>query len=489
MPGFIGSVNTNEAVFDESFILERGGILPTLTIAYETYGRLNETRSNGILICHALTGDAHAAGTHEGDNRPGWWDKLIGPGKAFDTDRYFVICSNVIGGCKGSTGPSAKDPSTGKKYGLSFPEMTIGDMVRAEKRLINYLGIEKLAAVAGGSMGGMQALQWGVSFPESVRKVIAIATTARSSPQQIAFNEVGRQAIIADPLWNHGEYTDDKPPAKGLSLARMIGHITYLSDDSMQEKFGRDLREEPGTGYHPSAEFQVESYLHYQGDKFTRRFDANSYLYITRALDLFDLSIDGSLEAGFSGVKASFLIISVSSDWLYPPYQSEEIVRALSANDADVRYCEIQSKYGHDAFLLESGQMTYLIGSFLDQLYVKDVMTTNIPVISRESSVNDAAGIMMDKAVNHIPVLDKDGRIAGIVTTWDIAKAVACRYSDLGEIMTTNVITASPEDSVSDAARKMEESNISALPVVDENLRIKGLITSESISILVGRCR
>jgi homoserine O-acetyltransferase len=489
MSGSVGAVHTKKVTFDEPFKFERGGILPSLTIAYETYGRLNETRSNGILICHALTGDAHAAGVHDGDNRSGWWDKLIGPGKAFDTDRYFVICSNVIGGCKGSTGPSAKDPSTGKKYGLSFPEMTIGDMVRAEKRLINYLGIEKLAAVAGGSMGGMQALQWGVSFPESVRKVIAIATTARSSPQQIAFNEVGRQAIIADPLWNHGEYTDDKPPAKGLSLARMIGHITYLSDDSMQEKFGRDLREEPGTGYHPSAEFQVESYLHYQGDKFTRRFDANSYLYITRALDLFDLSIDGSLEAGFSGVKASFLIISVSSDWLYPPYQSEEIVRALSANDADVRYCEIQSKYGHDAFLLESGQMTYLIGSFLDQLYVKDVMTTNIPVISRESSVNDAAGIMMDKAVNHIPVLDKDGRIAGIVTTWDIAKAVACRYSDLGEIMTTNVITASPEDSVSDAARKMEESNISALPVVDENLRIKGLITSESISILVGRCR
>lgn len=489
MPGFIGSVNTNEAVFDESFILERGGILPTLTIAYETYGRLNETRSNGILICHALTGDAHAAGTHEGDNRPGWWDKLIGPGKAFDTDRYFVICSNVIGGCKGSTGPSSVNPSTGKKYGLSFPGITIGDMVRAEKKLIEYLGIKKLVAVAGGSMGGMQALQWAVSFPDSVRKVIVIATTARSSPQQIAFNEVGRQAIISDPLWKQGDYPDGKPPARGLSLARMIGHITYLSDDSMHEKFGRDIREGSGTEYRLSKEFQVESYLHYQGDKFTRRFDANTYLYITRALDLFDLSIEGSLESGFSGVKSSFLVISVSSDWLYPPYQSEEIVRALSANDADVSYCEIRSKYGHDAFLLEHGQMTYLIGSFLDQLYVKDVMTTDIPVIDQESSVDAAARVMMDNAVNHVPVADRNGKIAGIVTSWDIAKSVACRYKKLEEIMSFPAITALPDESVADAARKMDENNISALPVVDEEHRIKGLITSESISVLVGRCR
>lgn len=488
MTGSIGAVQTESVTFETPMILECGVSLAPVTIAYQTYGKLNAGRSNAILICHALSGDAHVAGVDPDTKKKGWWDTVIGPGKAFDTDRYFVICSNVIGGCKGSTGPSSINPETGELYGLSFPVITIHDMVRGQKRLIEYLGISKLAAVAGGSMGGMQALAWPVLFPDAVCRVIAIATTARSSPQQIAFNEVGRQAIMADPVWNGGNYSPSAPPVRGLGLARMIGHITYLSDEAMHEKFGRTLYDTEGINYNFRTEFQVESYLHHQGDSFTRRFDPNTYLYITRALDYFDLSKDGSLAAGFSGMKASFLIVSVSTDWLYPPYQSEEIVSALTQNGVDVQYCEIRSKYGHDAFLLESGQLNYIIGDFLDRLFVKNVMDTEIPTIGECASILDASKKMIDEGVNHLPVLGEDDQITGIVTSWDIAKAVAFGHRSLDEIMSRNVQTASPDEPVRDAARRMQERSISALPVIDSERRVVGLISSEAISRLVGRC-
>lgn len=488
MPGSVGTVKTEYVTFSEPLTLESGAVLAPVTIADETYGRLNREKSNAILICHALSGDAHAAGYHEGETRPGWWDGVIGPGKAFDTDRYFVICSNVIGGCKGSTGPASIDPATGRPYALSFPVITVRDMVRAQKRLIEHLGIECLTAVAGGSMGGMQALQWAVAYPEAVRKVIAIATTARSTAQQIAFNEVGRQAIMADPAWAGGNYPPDNPPVQGLRLARMIGHITYLSDGAMREKFGRNLQGRSSVGYGFSTEFQVESYLHHQGESFTRRFDANSYLYITRALDYFDLAVDDSLTAGFAGAKASFLVVSVSSDWLYPPYQSEEIANALAANGIPVQDREIRSNYGHDAFLLEDGQLNYLIGTFLDHLLVRDVMETGIPTIAEEASIHDAARVMIENAVNHLPVLAGKGDLAGIVTSWDIAKAVACGHKSLDEIMSRSVVTAAPDEPVTEAARKMEERSISALPVVDADRRVIGLISSDAISTLIGRC-
>ena len=492
MKGSVGLVQTHEATFNDPLSLDNGASLSLFTLAYETYGRLNKEKSNAILICHALTGDSHAAGFHEGEIRAGWWDNLIGPGKAFDTDRYFIICSNVIGGCKGSTGPSSVNPETGKHYALSFPAISVHDMVRAQKRLVESFDIECLAAVAGGSMGGMQALAWAVTYPDNARKIIAIATTARSTPQQIAFNEVGRQAIMSDPIWANGNYSTDNPPFRGLSLARMIGHITYLSDEAMHEKFGRKFQnndESQNPESYALPEFQVESYLHHQGNSFTRRFDANTYLYITRALDHFDLAGNDSLEDVFAGVKASFLVVSVSSDWLYPPYQSEEIVRALAANDISVQYCEIRSQYGHDAFLLEHGQMTYLIGSFLDHLTVRDVMETDAPSIVGNLSISDAAKVMIKKAVNHLPVTKECREIIGIVTSWDIAKAVACDHKNLEDIMSVSVVTASPDEPIIDVARRMEEHSISALPVVDEKRRVIGLISSDAISTLIGRCK
>ncbi len=339
-----------------------------MTLAYETYGELNQHRSNAILMLHALSGDSHAAGRYVAtDRKPGWWDNVIGPGKAFDTDKYFVICSNVIGGCQGSTGPSSINPATGKPYGLSFPMITIKDMVDTQAKLLDYLGIDKLFAVAGGSMGGMQALQWAASYPERVELSIPIATTAKSSPQGIAFSEVGRVAIMSDPDFNGGDYYGKNIPKSGLSLARMIGHITYLSDESMHIKFGRALRGKNKPSFDFGVDFEVESYLHYQGDTFVDRFDANSYLYITKAIDFFDLSSEsGSLAETFRGIDTRFLIIAFSSDWLYPIYQSKEIVRALMVNGIDVTYCEIDSKYGHDAFLLDEGEMSTVIKNYLD---------------------------------------------------------------------------------------------------------------------------
>ena len=472
--------------------LENGDLLKGVVVAYETYGRLNLEKSNAVLVCHALSGDAHAGGLHKGEEKPGWWDIIIGPGKALDTDKYFVICSNVLGGCKGTTGPSSINEETGKPYGLDFPFITVKDMVDVQKRLLDHLGIDKLFAVVGGSFGGMQVLQWTLSYPDMVRLAVPIATSAYSSPQQIAFNEVGRRAITSDPDWREGDYYGKIMPARGLSLARMIGHITYLSDWSMHQKFGRRLQGKSEYGFDfASQDFQVENYLRYHGEAFVKRFDANSYLYITKAIDYFDLTRNGelSLAEAFRNVKAKFLVLSISSDWLYPSYQSREIVEALTASDIDVRYCEIKSNYGHDAFLLESGQMNYIIGNFLSRTTVGDIMLKEVVTIRHGSSVEEAATIMMTEGVTHLPVISEDGCLAGIVTAWDVSKAVALKLIHLEEIMTKEVVTAGLNEPIERAAKRMTEHNISALPVVDEEQRVIGMITSDGVSRLVSVCR
>lgn len=486
----MGLVETKNYHYPDEIELESGRKFGPIDIAYETYGDLNEERSNAILICHALSGDAHAAGWHEGDEKPGWWDNMIGPGKTFDTEKYFVICSNVLGGCKGTTGPPSTNPETGKPYGLDFPVVTISDMVKVQKILIDHLGINRLLAVVGGSMGGAQALQWTVSYPRSVRFCIPIATSARSSPQQIAFNEVRRRAVMSDPKWKDGDYYGGEPPKDGLSLARMIGHITFLSDESMRQKFGRKLRGKERYSFDLSPDFEVESYLHYKGGSFVERFDANSYLYITRAIDYFDLTEGGerSLSEALQGVKAKFLVIAISSDWLYPPYQSKEIVRALKANNIDVTYSEIKSSYGHDAFLVEPGQLNHIITDFLSQVTVRDIQT-DVPVISRDAPIETASEMMIKSEFTHLPVASEEGKLVGIITAWDIARAVAKGLNSLDEIMTEEVITAAPNESINSVTRKMKDYNISALPVTDEGGKILGIITSDIISQLVGRER
>ncbi len=348
-------------------ILENGERLGPITVAYETYGRLNDQRSNAILILHALSGDAHAAGFHKGDEKPGWWDDMIGPGRAFDTNKYFVICSNVLGGCKGTTGPSSVNLETGEKYGLDFPMISILDMVNVQKHLIDHLKIDQLLSVAGGSMGGMQALEWLVSYPDRLKGAVVVATAAKHSPQQIAFHEVGRQAIMADPYWKEGYYYGSHSPAKGLAVARMVGHITYMSEISMAEKFGRRLSPN-GKPHKLSIGFEVEEYLHNRGDHFVKRFDANSYLYITKAIDSFDLSKGKTLYEVFKGIKAKVLVLAFKSDWLYPASQSKEIVKACKLAGVDTTYCEIDSTYGHDAFLLEVEEETHLVKHFLQKV-------------------------------------------------------------------------------------------------------------------------
>ncbi|MFA5156739.1 MAG: homoserine O-acetyltransferase [Candidatus Omnitrophota bacterium] len=359
--------------------LENGDRFGPVILAYETYGTLNKEKTNAILVLHAFSGDAHAAGLYDDKNDPGWWDSMIGPGKAFDTDKYFVICSNVLGGCKGSTGPSSINPKTGKPYALSFPLISIGDIVNAQKRLIDHLGIEKLLTVAGGSMGGMQALAWLVKYPKSIRSAIPIATAVRHSSQQIAFNEVGRQAIMADTHWKEGNYYGGPLPDKGLAVARMIGHITYMSERSMAEKFGRQKKDNIQP-FKFTADFEVEGYLRYRGDNFVKRFDANSYLYITKAMDNFDASQDKPLQEALRGVKAKLLVIAFKSDWLYPAYQSKEIVRACKLSGVEATYCEIDSTYGHDAFLLEAEEETHLIAHFLKKVFYEYEVTGNYAI-------------------------------------------------------------------------------------------------------------
>lgn len=366
----VGVVETKYYTFaraGDEFKFESGSALGPITLAYETYGTLNEDSSNAILVLHALSGDAHAAGVHEGQADTGWWDDLIGPGKAFDTNRYFVICSNVIGGCKGSTGPSSINPATGKPYALDFPFITVADMVNAQRRLIDHLGIEKLLCVAGGSMGGMQVLQWVAAYPDRVRSAIPIATALKHSPQQIAFNEVIRQSIMSDPDWRGGSYYAYGQPEKGLSVARMIGHITFMSDQSMEEKFSRRLKND-AFGFGFDADFEVEGYLRYRGANFVKRFDANSYLYITKAMDYFDLSGEKFIPQG-KVIETRIMVISFKTDWLYPPYQSQEIVRLLKRRHVDATYCELTSTYGHDAFLIEVDEQTTLIKHFLDKTF------------------------------------------------------------------------------------------------------------------------
>jgi homoserine O-acetyltransferase/O-succinyltransferase len=360
----------NKAVLwtgDNPLELENGGRIGPVEAAYETYGRLNDEKTNAILVLHAFSGSAYASGHKKGEEKPGWWDSMIGAKKAFDTDKYFIICSNVVGGCSGTTGPSSINPATGKPYGLEFPAVTINDMVDVQKRLVDNLGIKKLLSIAGGSMGGMQALAWMVKYPEMINSSIVIAASHKHSPQQIAFHEVGRQAIMADPDWMGGDYYGKSVPAKGLALARMLGHITYMSEQSMEEKFGRQ-RKSGASEFKFNADFEVEHYLRYRGDSFVKRFDANSYLYLSKAMDKFDASKARPLESALKGHEYKTMVISFTSDWLYPSSHSKEIVKACKKSGVDATYCEIDSKYGHDAFLLETEQQSHLIGHFLEKV-------------------------------------------------------------------------------------------------------------------------
>lgn len=353
---------------DTPLVLDSGFKLSPLQIAYQTYGTLNDTRSNAILICHALTGDQHAANIHPVTGKPGWWSTMVGPGRPIDTDRYFVICSNVVGGCLGTTGPASINPETGQPWSLSFPLVTIRDMVRAQAMLIDHLGIETLFCVAGGSMGGMQVLEWAASYPDRVYSAMPIATAAIHSAQNIAFGEVGRQAIMADPQWHGGRYLEmGTRPAQGLAVARMGAHITYLSEAALHRKFGRRLQDRTAPTFSFDADFQIESYLRHQGEAFVERFDANSYLYVTRAMDYFDIASrhDGVLANAFRGTRTRFCVISFSSDWLFPTSNSRSIVHALNASGASVSFVEIQSDKGHDAFLLDEPELIATTGGFL----------------------------------------------------------------------------------------------------------------------------
>jgi len=353
---------------DEPITLDCGHALAPYSIAYQTYGSLNDARTNAVLICHALTGDQYAADVHPTTGKPGWWSRMVGPGRPIDTDHYFVICANVLGGCMGSTGPASINPATNRPYGLDFPVITIADMVRAQARLIERLGIPSLFAVVGGSMGGMQVLEWAASHPDKVFSAIPIAAAARHSSQNIAFHEVGRQAVMADPDWRGGRYLEaGVTPRKGLAVARMAAHITYLSDEALHRKFGRNLQDRDRVTFGFDADFQVESYLRHQGMSFVDRFDANSYLYITRAMDYFDLAKDhgGSLAHAFRNATSRFCVASFTSDWLYPTRESREIVQALNAVAANVSFVEIESDKGHDAFLLDEPELFDAVSGFL----------------------------------------------------------------------------------------------------------------------------
>jgi homoserine O-acetyltransferase len=352
---------------DKPLQLDCGTALGPFTVAYQTYGTLNAERSNAVLICHALTADQHVANTHPITGKPGWWNIMVGPGKPIDTNRFFVICQNVLSGCIGTAGPKEINPATGKPYGLDFPVITIADMVRAQAMLLDHLGINDLFCVLGGSMGGMQVLQWAVSYPDRVFAAIPIATAANHSAQNIAFHEVGRQAIMADPDWRGGDYlSQGVKPRAGLSVARMAAHVTYLSETALQTKFGRNLQDRDAITYGFDADFQVESYLRHQGSTFVERFDANSYLYLTRAMDYFDLARDhGTLIKAFEGTRTRFCVVSFTSDWLFPTSESRVIVRALNAVAASVSFVEIESDKGHDSFLLDVPEFFTTMRGFL----------------------------------------------------------------------------------------------------------------------------
>ena len=371
MSNSVGIVTAQRATFDTPLQFKSGAVLPHYDLVYETYGTLNADRSNAILICHALSGHHHVAGTYADDAKNiGWWDNMIGPGKPIDTDKFFVIGLNNLGGCHGSTGPASIAPDTGKPYGSSFPIVTVDDWVQAQARLADRLGIVQFAAVIGGSLGGMQAMQWSLTYPERVRHVLAIATAPNLTTENIAFNDVARNAILTDPDFHGGDfYQYGVVPTRGLRLARMLGHITYLSDDAMAGKFGRGLRSgEYKYGY--DIEFEVESYLRYQGDKFAAYFDANTYLLMTKALDYFDPArhTEHNLARAFAPVKANYLVVSFSSDWRFSPDRSREIVKALLHNHCNVSYAEIQSRHGHDSFLMQDEQYFAVMRNYLNNV-------------------------------------------------------------------------------------------------------------------------
>ncbi len=399
--GIVQTKTTRVVKPEQPLELECGRDLGPIDVAYETYGKLNQTGDNAVLVCHALSGDAHVAGLHgPDDKKPGWWDIMVGPGKGIDTNKYFVICSNFLGGCSGTTGPGSINPATDKPYGLDFPIITIADMVKVQKLLLEKLGIKKLLAVIGGSIGGMQVLQWAIAYPDFVKAAIPIATTTHLSAQSIAFDAVGRNAILADPNFSGGQYVNGKGPAGGLAIARMIGHITYLSEQGMREKFGRQLRNSDHYNYDFNSEFAVETYLDHQGQSFVERFDANSYLYITKAADYFDIAREyGSLRQAFANTRCRFLVISFASDWLFTPAQSRAIVDALVANNKDVSFCDIKSPYGHDAFLLEPETLGSLISGFLDGTHQPGVRKH-----SRRAKTSDGAPIHGPARTNRIRV-------------------------------------------------------------------------------------
>lgn len=367
----VGLVHPRTVHFDQSLELSSGETLTTYDIVYETYGELNSAQTNAVLICHALSGNHHAAGYHDPDDKkPGWWDNVVGPGKVIDTNRFHVVSCNNIGGCHGSTGPATLNPATGIPYGPDFPIVTVQDWVKSQARLADFLGIKQWAAIVGGSLGGMQAMQWAIDFPDRIRNAVLIAAAPKLTAQNIAFNEVARQAICSDPDFHGGRYYETQgEPWRGLRLARMLGHITYLSDDLMSEKFGRDLREGK-INFDYGVEFQVESYLRYQADSFAGSFDANTYLLMTKALDYFDpaAATGGDLSAALKNVKADFLVISFTSDWRFAPYRSREIVRALHDNDLNVSYAEVESHQGHDAFLLKIPQYLDVFTAYMDRV-------------------------------------------------------------------------------------------------------------------------
>ena len=369
MDSSVGIVSAQRAFFDTPLTFKSGAVLPRYELVYETYGKLNADNSNAVLICHALSGHHHVAGYYANDEKNiGWWDNLVGPGKPLDTNKFFVIGLNNLGGCHGSTGPSSINPETGKPYGASFPVVTVEDWVESQARLADQLGIYQFAAVLGGSLGGMQAMQWALSFPDRVRHVLAIASAPHLTAQNIAFNDVARNAILTDPEFHNGDfYQHGVVPTRGLRLARMLGHITYLSDDAMADKFGRELRSGK-LNYNYEIEFQIESYLRYQGDKFAAYFDANTYLLMTKALDYFDPAREfkGDLNRAFAMAKAKFLVVSFTTDWRFSPKRSREIVRPLLHNKRDVSYAEIASDHGHDSFLMDDEQYFAVMRNYLD---------------------------------------------------------------------------------------------------------------------------
>lgn len=370
-PTSVGAVTAQSARFDTPITLKSGATLDSYQLVYETYGELNGAKTNAVLICHALSANHHVAGYYADSLKStGWWDNMVGPGKPIDTRRFFVIGVNNIGGCHGSTGPSSVNPQSGKPYGADFPVVTVEDWVEVQARLADYLGIPRFAAIGGGSLGGMQALQWSLSFPERVRHVLAIAAAPKLTAQNIAFNDVARQAILTDPDFHDGDfYSRGVVPKRGLRLARMLGHITYLSDDSMAEKFGRELRS-GAFNFGFDVEFEIESYLRYQGDKFSERFDANTYLLMTKALDYFDPAHEhnGDLSAAFRPARAGFLVLSFTSDWRFAPGRSRDIVKALLDNELNVSYAEITSSHGHDSFLMEDAHYHALVRTYMNNI-------------------------------------------------------------------------------------------------------------------------